>query len=317
MDVSVVIPVYNEEQAVRETILEIIEELNKLKIKYEIIIVDDNSTDSSISKIVDLDIKILKHRVNLGGGKARVTGLKYADAPVVLQTDADGTYPCDKIPEILEEMKTADMVVGARKYEKAKGFRPLRIFVKWIIKKFASYLSGTDIPDLNTGFRAYRKDVALLYEYLYPPSHSIMSTMTLAFLIDNRNVKFVDIEYRERIGKSSFHPIRDTYNYVLATVRAITYFNPFKLTTQLTSIFGIITAVFLVRDIFFLRNIGDTTVLLFIVTLIVFLFGILFDHISNIRKDINLKMEALKNFYEKKTEKELIESDPNIEIVKK
>lgn len=157
MDLSVVIPVYNEEMAVRPTILEIQKELDKLDIEYEIIIVDDNSTDSSIERIKELDVKIIKHRRNFGGGVARVNGMKYAAAPIILQTDADGTYPCDKIPEILKEMETADMVIGARKYEKAKGFRPIRVLVKWLIKKFASYLSNADIPDLNTGLRAYRK----------------------------------------------------------------------------------------------------------------------------------------------------------------
>ena len=315
MDVSVVIPVYNEENAVRGTVLEIKEEMDKLNIEYEIIIVDDDSTDSSIEKIKDLDVKIIKHRVNMGGGVARVTGLKYASAPVVLQTDADGTYPCDKIPQIIEEMKTADMVVGARKYEKAKRFRPVRILTKWFIKKLASYLSNTSIPDLNTGFRAYKRDVALRYQYLYPPSHSIMSTMTLSFLINNHIVKFVDIDYRERIGKSSFHPIKDTYNYLLTTIRAITYFYPFKITTILTSILGVLLVGWFIRDVI-LRNLSETTVLLFLTMITIFMFGMLFDMIFNIRKDINLKIEEIKTYRDKKSIKELIESDPNIEVIK-
>ena len=315
MDLSVVIPVYNEEMAVRQTITEIMDELNKLDIKYEFIIVDDNSTDSSINKIKDLDIKIIKHRMNLGGGAARVNGMRYAEGKIILQSDADGTYPCDKIPEMLEELKSADMVIGARKYEKAKNFKFLRVLVKWFIKKFASYLSNTEIPDLNSGFRAYKRDIALRYDYLYPSSHSIMSTMTLAFLIDNRNVKFVDIEYRERIGKSTFHPIKDTYNYVLSTMRAITYFHPFKITTHLTFIFSIFLLVYLIRDLI-LKNIADTTVLLLIVTVIVFLFGMLFDLLANIRKEVNIGMKKIRNYADKKAQKDLIESDPNIEIVK-
>ena len=254
MHISVVIPVYNEEKAIRQTVIELIEHLNMLHFNYEIIIVDDCSYDESIDKIRDLNVKIIKHKKNLGGGVARVNGMKYAEGEIILQTDADGTYPCDKIPEILEAMKNADMVVGARKYEKAKSFKPLRVLVKWFIRKFASFLANENIPDLNTGFRAYRKDVALQYEYLYPSSHSIMSTMTLAFLIDLRNVKFIDIDYRERIGESSFHPIRDTYNYILATLRVITYFNPFKITTQLTLCVGLIALVF-VFVIYFLNTI--------------------------------------------------------------
>jgi polyisoprenyl-phosphate glycosyltransferase len=315
MDLSVVIPVYNEENAARETILEIINELEKLNIQYEIIIVDDNSTDSSIDSIKDLNIKIIRHKLNRGGGAARITGMRYAEGDIILQTDADGTYPCDKIGKFWQEMKNHDMIIGARKQEKAKGFRPLRILIKWIINKFASYLSNTKIIDLNTGFRAYRKDVAMKYVYLFPNTHSIMSTMTLAFIMDKYRVKFIEIGYRERIGKSSFHPIRDTYNYLLATIRAITNFSPFRITSKISLILFIASIGSLIRDLI-LKNLADTSILLILVTLIVFIFGILFDQIVTVRKCFELEIATLKSMVDHKSDKETIENDPNIEIIK-
>jgi glycosyltransferase involved in cell wall biosynthesis len=315
LDVSVVIPVYNEEQAVRGTVLEMKEALDKLDIKYEIIIVDDASTDNSVDKIRDLDVKIIRHKVNLCAG-ARINGMKYAEAPIILQTDADGTYPCDRIPEILQKMQCADMVIGARKYEAAKDFKLLRSIMKWFIKSFASYLSEKNIPDLNSGLRAYKKEAAMKYVPLYPQGQSIMSTMTLAFLMDKKDVEFVEIEYRKRIGKSKFRPIRDTYNYIISVFRTITYFSPFRIVTHLTIIFGLIALIFLVRDVFLYRNLSDTAVLMLIISVVVFLFGLLFDQISNIRKELYTEIAKLMHYHEGKSGKELIESDPNIEIIK-
>lgn len=315
MDVSVVIPVYNEEKAVRGTVLEMQEVLNKLDLKYEIIIVDDASTDDSVEQIRDLDVKIIRHKVNLCAG-ARINGMKFAEAPIILQTDADGTYPCDKIPEILQRMRHADMVIGARKYEAAKDFKILRTIMKWFIKSFASYLSEKNIPDLNSGLRAYKKDAAMKYVSLYPQGQSIMSTMTLAFLMDKREVEFVEIEYRKRIGKSKFRPVKDTYNYIISVFRTITYFSPFKIVTHLTIIFGIIALIFMIRDVLFYRNLSDAVVLMMTITVVVFLFGLLFDQVSNIRKELYTEVAKLLHYHEGKSGKQLIESDPNIEIIK-
>ena len=293
MHVSVVIPVYNEEGAVRQTVLEMKEALDGLGFDYEIVIVDDASVDSSIQRVLDLDVKIIRHPVNLGGGAARVSGMRFASGDIILQTDADGTYPTDQVSEIISEMADHDMVIGARRSEQGAGWGPLRVLMKWLIKRTASYLCGTRIPDLNTGMRAYRRDAALEYEFLYPDSHSIMSTMTLAFLMDKRRVKFVEIDYRPRIGKSSFHPLRDTMNYILATTRAITHFNPFRITTLISFVILAVAVVFLCRDLYYL-DIADITVFSFITSTIVFLFGVAFDQISTVRRGMLLELRRMR-----------------------
>jgi len=313
MDISICIPTHNEKKALRKTVLEMIGTMQKLHYSYEIIVIDDGSTDNSIQDIIDLDVKILRHRRCLGAGVARVNGIKYAQGKYILQTDADDTYPTDEIPEILKELETHDMVVGARKYEKARDWKIFRIIMKRVIKGIASYLSGVKIPDLNSGLRAYRKDVVLRYIYLYPPSHSIMSTMTLAFLMDKRLVKFVPIEYRERLGKSSFHPFNDTYNYILATTRAITNFSPFKITTRILFLTSLLLIASIVRDIY-LKNLADTTVVLFLVNILIFFFGILYDQITIVRKTISFEIERLINI--KNSTKELVINNPDIEIIK-
>lgn len=313
MDVSICIPTHNEKKALRKTVLEMKETMDKLDYDYEIIIIDDGSTDDSIRDIMDLDVRILRHRRCLGAGVARVNGIKYAQGKYILQTDADDTYPTSEIPEMLESLSEYDMVVGARKYEKAKDWKILRVLMKWIIKRIASYLAESKIPDLNTGLRAYRRDVVMKYIYLYPPSHSIMSTMTLAFLLDKRAVKYVPIEYRERLGKSSFHPLRDTYNYILATTRAITNFSPFRISTKILTVFSLLLIASLARDIY-LKNLADTTVLLFLVNIMIFLFGVLFDQITIVRKTISYEIAELKNA--RQSSRQQVEEDPDIEILK-
>lgn len=279
LDVSVCIPVYNEKLALRSTVEEMRDAMDKLDYEYEIIIIDDGSSDDCLTEIDDLDVRIVKHKRNLGGGTARVTGMHYAKGDLILQTDADGTYPVDEIETMLEVLQNADMVIGARRRESATDWRMLRILMKWILKTFATILAGSRIPDLNSGMRAYRKAPALHYSYLYPSGHSIMSTMTLAFLAEGLKVEFVAIDYNVRKGKSSFRPIRDTYNYLLTIVRTITFFDPLRVMLPMVFLLFVAAVVFTVRD-FMVLNVGDATPLLWAATLIILAVAILSDQFA-------------------------------------
>ena len=300
VDVSVCIPVYNEKDGLRETILEIQGAMEELSYSFEIIVVDDGSTDGSLDTIRDLDLRIIRHGRNLGGGVARLTGIRYARGKIVLQSDADWTYPCDKVHEILERMKSAKMVIGARQRESARNYRWLRILVKWCLKKLASILVHKDIPDLNSGMRAYDRDLALKYAYIYPSGHSIMSTMTLAFLTGGHTVDFVEIAYRERKGESSFQPTIDTYNYLVTIIRTVIYFEPLRLLLPVTGVIGLLAVASTIRDLF-LGNVGDLTPLLWVSCLLVFLIAVLSDQFSRISRQISfLKDDHLsrENIYE-------------------
>ncbi|MBD3411287.1 MAG: glycosyltransferase [Ignavibacteriales bacterium] len=287
MDVSVCIPVYNEKLALRKTVLELKEMMDSLDYSYEILIIDDGSTDGCVETIADItEARVVRHKRNMGGGIARMTGIEHAKGDVILQTDADDTYPVDQVPKILEEMKTADMVVGARKYETAVDFRWIRVLIKWFLKTLGGVLAGFKIPDLNSGMRAYDRELARRYFYLYPRGHSIMSTITLAFLSEELIVKFVDIDYRVRKGKSSFRPIHDTYNYALTIVRTVMYFNPFRLMTPLTVVFFAAAVGFTIRDVVEYRNLGDATPFFYIMGLVVFIIGVVSDQFSRMSRQI-------------------------------
>lgn len=285
VDVSVCIPVYNEKLALRSTVTEMQEAMDALPYEYEIVLIDDGSTDDCFEAISDLDVRIIRHKRNLGGGIARVTGIKYAKGDIIVQSDADGTYPVDEIGTMLEALKTSDMVIAARRRESATDYRALRILMKWCLKKFATLLSGTDIPDLNSGMRAYKKKLAAQYIYLYPKGHSIMSTMTLAFLSEGLKVAFVPIDYRVRIGKSSFHPIRDTYNYMATIVRTVTYFDPLRVMLPLVIVLAFGAVGFSVRDVALL-DVGDVTPMLWAATLLILAIAILSDQMARLSRQV-------------------------------
>ncbi|MDI6873248.1 glycosyltransferase family 2 protein [Candidatus Solincola sp.] len=228
MKVSVVLPVYNEEEAIGEVLEETISTLEGTSYDWEIIVVDDGSKDRTAEIVASFpQATLLRHPHNMGGGRARNTGIKAASGEVVVIADGDGTYPLRDIPRLVEELKDCDMVVGARKKE-AGTLKFLRVPVKFLIRKLAEFISGSKIPDLNSGMRAIRRDAVSPYLRMLPPGHSWVSTITLAFLNNGHVVKYVPIDYYPRKGKSTFHPIRDTGNYIMTIFRTITWFSPLK-----------------------------------------------------------------------------------------
>lgn len=283
IDVSVVIPVYNEKEAVRQCILDIKNRMDALPYKYEMIVVNDGSTDGSMDEISDLDVKIISFSHHRGGGVARVKGMFDANGDVILQTDADGTYPVDNIGEMLKMMETADMVIGARKKEAAESFYFLRVFMKWLAKSIAEILVERKIPDLNSGLRVYKKSIALRYSYLYPRGHSIMSTMTLAFMSEGYRVEFVPIDYRKRIGKSKVHIFSDTYNHFMLIISTLVFFNPLRVLMPIPLLMIAFAIVFTVRDIFRL-GLGPLTILLWVLSAMIIMLAIISEQIMRLAR---------------------------------
>jgi hypothetical protein len=179
------------------------------------------------------------------------------------------------------------MVIGARNRESASDWRPLRIMMKGILKRIASTLAGYPIPDLNSGMRAYHRDAALRYSYLYPRGHSIMSTMTLAFIADGLRVRFVEIEYHVRVGKSSFRPIQDTYNYFITILRTTLYFDPLRIMMPAVFATGVLALAFTIRNFILFASLGALPVLLWLITLLLFVLALQSDQFSRISRQLS------------------------------
>jgi polyisoprenyl-phosphate glycosyltransferase len=228
LDVSVVLPVYNERGHLRAEIDRVRAALDASSYTYEIIVIDDGSDDGSEIDLPSIEgIRLIRHSRNRGSGAARRTGTTAARGRVVVWTDVDMTYPNDRIPELVDEMAGFDHVVGARRTEEGT-LRLFRVPAKWFVRKLACYLTATDIPDLNSGLRAFRRDVAMQYVHQLPNGFSCVTTLTMSFLANGYQVKYVPIDYFPRAGTSKFHWWRDTKRYLLQVVRMSLSYEPLK-----------------------------------------------------------------------------------------
>lgn len=276
--ISVVIPTYNEEEAIGEEIDRIQATLNAAGIPYELIVVNDGSTDRTREIVLSKPgVILVDHDRNRGTGAARTTGTKLAKGEIVVMTDGDLTYPSHDMPRLIAAMEGNEMVIGARVREMGT-MKWLRTPAKWFIRSLASYLTGVTIPDLNSGFRAFRRDSVLKYLNILPNTHSWVSTITIAMLSDDRPVKWIPIEYYARAGRSSFHPIGDTYNYISLVVRAVMYFNPLKVFLPLSLFLFGFGGIKLVRDLYiYSLHVPTSTVLILLAAAQIGAMGLLAD----------------------------------------
>jgi glycosyltransferase involved in cell wall biosynthesis len=199
---------------------------------FEIIVVDDGSTDSTPLELASCayepHLLVLRHDTNRGYGYSIKRAVAQAQYETLVLTDADGTYPIERIPELLSMMDGADMVVGARIGENVK--IPLaRRPAKWVLRRLAEYLTRTEIPDLNSGLRVMKRSLVRRFLPLLPDGFSLTTTITLASLTHQHPVKFVPIDYAKRVGTSSIRPLRDTINFLGLVVRTVMYFRPLKI----------------------------------------------------------------------------------------
>jgi polyisoprenyl-phosphate glycosyltransferase len=228
-EVSVVLPCFNERDHVELEVKRIRAALEGAGLSYELVCVDDGSTDGTREVLAAMGgIRTILLPRNQGSGTARRIGTQQARGQVVVWTDADLTYPNERIPELVAQLDdTYDQVVGARRSE-AGSYKLLRVPAKWAIRKLASFLTNTEIPDLNSGLRAFKRGVAEPYLRLLPSGFSCVTTITLAFLSNGHPVKYVPIDYFKRAGRSKFHPLTDAYNYIVQVLRMVMYFNPLR-----------------------------------------------------------------------------------------
>jgi glycosyltransferase involved in cell wall biosynthesis len=231
--VSIILPCYNEQDHVTAEVTRICAAMDDSEYDYELLAFDDGSTDETLARLYEAapgfpHLQIVHFERNGGSGTIRRIGTQRARGDIVVWTDADMTYPNERIPEfvqMLEKDSHVDQVVGARTSEQGT-HKVLRVPAKWLIRKLAERLTGSQIPDLNSGLRAFRRQVAQPYLTLLPSGFSCVTTITLAFLSNHHDVRYVPIEYAKRSGTSKFRLVSDVYRYFLQVLRMVMYFNP-------------------------------------------------------------------------------------------
>ena len=291
--VSIVLPCYNEQDHVLRELERISRAMDASGVPYELIAVDDASTDATLDRLKLAEPKLPRLKIrhfprNGGAGTVRRIGTQQAQGDIVVWTDADMTYPNERIPELvamLEADPTIDQVVGARTSEEGT-HKFARVPAKWFIRKLAEKLTNSQIPDLNSGLRAFRRPVALPYLRLLPAGFSCVTTITLAFLSNEHGVKYVPIDYAKRAGVSKFRFVSDAYRYILQVLRMVMYFNPLKVLMPVALFLlglGILKGIYdmAVHPFYFAID----TVLIFLTGLIIASMALLADLIVRSRGD--------------------------------
>jgi glycosyltransferase involved in cell wall biosynthesis len=224
--VSVIVPAYNEHTTIADVLQGLQRALHRAGVDGEIIVVDDGSADGTAEAAEAAGAVVFRHASNRGYGAAIKTGILAAQNDVIAITDADGTYPTDRLPELIARMERADMVIGSRTGEVVH--IPLaRRPAKWFLTRLANYVTKAEIPDLNSGLRVFRRGTALQYFNILPDQFSFTTTITIAMHCDRYAIHYVPIDYHRRRGRSKVVPW-DAATFAMLIVRIAVLFKPLR-----------------------------------------------------------------------------------------
>jgi glycosyltransferase involved in cell wall biosynthesis len=290
--VSVILPVYNEIDCLEPELRRIHGALTTIGRPYEVIVVDDASTDGSLEVAVrytkehaEQPTKIISRKKNRGTGTARRIGTQAATGEIIVWTDVDMTYPNDLIPEMLGvmEQQSADQIVGARHREMGT-HKFLRAPAKLVLRKLAEFLTDETIPDLNSGLRAFRRDIGTKYLPRLPRGFSCVTTLTMSFLSDGHTVVYFPIEYKKRVGKSKFDPVSDTARYLRQIVVMAMSYRPLKIFAPISVVVFLIGVLLSVYSLLAFRYVPATAVIAFGTSLQILAIGLLADLVVRLTK---------------------------------
>ena len=283
--ISVIIPVYNEEAVIIQVIDDINSVLIKQKIKYEIIIVNDGSNDRTLELLNNCDDIILINRhINRGYGFSIKEGIQKSTGDLILIIDADGSYPVHEISTLISESSSYDMVIGERSGENVS-IGLFNRFGKLLLRLLTYSLTSDWIKDINSGLRIFKKELILKYWSIIPDGFSLTTTLTVASLLEKQKIKFIPIDYYERIGKSKIRPLQDFFNFVILVFRIVSFFKPLRFYLPISIFFLIAAILRAIRDILLFNSIETAAVLLFIIAIQTLFFGLLADLIVNKHKN--------------------------------
>lgn len=227
--VSFIVPAYNEEKGINDTIEMLDASLIKAGIDYEIIVVNDGSTDRTREYAEKFtNATVISHPINAGYGRAIKTGIVAARYNWIGITDADGTYPLDAVPEMLNKMKQGfDMVIAKRANLKEHD-SALKGAFRAIYKSVIGILFHVKLKDPNSGLRIFSKEMALSYFPFLCNTYSFTTSLTLLFYGGGAFIDHLPIEYKTRVGTSKVHHLKDSFQAILLIIQSLTFYNPIR-----------------------------------------------------------------------------------------
>jgi glycosyltransferase involved in cell wall biosynthesis len=276
-DTSVVIPAFNE----AASIAAVIGELRAAAPWREVLVVDDGSSDDTSTRAAAAGGRVLRHPYNKGNGAAVKTGIRHATGSVVLILDADGQHrPADAL-RLVSLLETYELVVGARSGRTQATL--LRRLGNAALNAIASYLTRERIPDLTSGFRAARREHLLEFIHLLPNGFSTPTTTTLAFIKAGYSVRFEPIDAAQRQGASKIRLGADGFGFFLLLLKVITIFSPLRIFVPVSIGAFAVGAAYAAWTIVTQSHVTNSSVLLIVLSVIVFLVGLISEQISSLR----------------------------------
>jgi len=281
---SVIVPVYNEEEALLEAILALKKFLEKNNYTYEIVCVNDNSTDNSGEILDNLEgITVVHHKKNRGYGGALKSGIKKAKYDTIIIMDSDGQHRPEDIPKLLNTYKNDEfMVIGQRKIYQTK---LNRVLGKIFLHKLANFIFKEDILDINSGFRVFSKKRAIKYFHFCSERFSFSTSITIAYISEQLEVVYVPIEVQKRAGGVSRVNFKTGFRTILKILELGMIFKPLRVILPLSFIFFFVGVISFCFDLYYF-DLTNTTVFLFSNAVILFVTALLAEQIKNLRMEI-------------------------------
>jgi glycosyltransferase involved in cell wall biosynthesis len=274
---SVVIPAYNEAAVIADVVSGLRRAANWL----EILVVDDGSSDATAEAAEGAGARVVRHPYNKGNGSSVKSGIRAASGEYVLIIDADGQHPPSDATRVVARLGEFDLVVAARSHSTQATF--WRRIGNQLLNGLASYLTGRPIPDLTSGFRAARRQHLREFIHLLPNGFSTPTTTTLAFVKAGYNVHFEPIEARLRVGTSKIRLARDGAKFFLIILKVVTIFSPLRVFLPISAASFLIGVAYAAWTIATQSHVTNSSVLLIMLGVIVFLMGLVSEQIAALR----------------------------------
>ncbi len=275
--VSVVVPAYNESASIGS----LVSALRLAGSWREIIVVDDGSSDDTGARAAEAGARVIRHPYNKGNGASVKTGIRNAEGSFILILDADGQHRPTDAPRIVAKLADYDLVVGARSSATQAGVA--RRAGNAALNAIASYLAGQPIPDLTSGFRAARREYLMEFLHLLPNGFSTPTTTTLAFIKAGYSVWFEPIDAAARLGRSNISFGADGVQFFVILLKVITIFSPMRVFLPLSAASFAVGGAYAVWTILTQSHVTNSSVLLILLSVIIFLVGLVSEQISSLR----------------------------------
>jgi len=281
--VSVIIPVHDEVCSVPELVDDLTALLKRLDRPWEILVINDGSTDGIVEALYNKGIRVISHPYKMGNGAAIKTGIRHALGKIVVMMDGDGQHNPHDIPRLISQIGFYDMVVGAR----SNGFRQNkhRVLANIIFNWLASYITNFRVKDLTSGFRVVKTNILKRYLYLLPNTFSYPTTLTLSLLRSGHSLKFEPIQTSTRLGKSKIRLFSDGIRFLVIIFKIATFFSPLKIFLPFSWLFFAMGLANYSYTYYMSYQFTSMSLLMFVAGFLFFLLGLISEQIAQLRLD--------------------------------